>query len=117
MCILIVSTSSFDAKYRYTSQSAAAVEQAIVRLSSTGGLVSSMGSRVFYLPHGLTVDDDGILWITDVARHQVFKVLPREHIINVLGSKFIPGRDNDHFCQPTDTAVDTSTGHFYVADG
>jgi len=25
----------------------------------------------FYMPHGLTVDDKGNLWVTDVALHQV----------------------------------------------
>ena len=30
----------------------------------------------FYLPHGLTVDDRGQLWVTDVGSHQVFKLAP-----------------------------------------
>lgn len=30
----------------------------------------------FYLPHGLTVDNDDNLWVTDVGAHQVFKLTP-----------------------------------------
>jgi len=34
----------------------------------------------------------------------------------VLGEKFVPGSDSDHFCKPTDVAV-LSTGEFFVSDG
>ena len=30
----------------------------------------------FYVPHGLTVDSDDCLWVTDVGAHQVFKLTP-----------------------------------------
>ena len=30
----------------------------------------------FYLPHGLTVDHEDCLWVTDVGAHQVFKLTP-----------------------------------------
>lgn len=77
--------------------------------------MSSSGSGVFYLPHGLTVDDRGTPWVTDVARHQVFKMLP--DTIKTLGTTFVPGNDDFHFCKPTDIAVDNALGHFYVSDG
>ena len=34
----------------------------------------------------------------------------------ILGTKFAPGKDNLHFCKPTDVAV-LSTGEFFVSDG
>ena len=34
----------------------------------------------------------------------------------VLGTKLVPGSDNNHFCKPTDVAV-ASNGDFFVADG
>jgi len=47
----------------------------------------------------------------------VFKFPPGAKEPSVtLGVKFEPGRDAEHFCKPTDVAVE-STGVFYVADG
>ena len=34
-----------------------------------------------------------------------------------LGVLLIPGNDNEHFCKPTDVAVDSKTGNFFVSDG
>ncbi|KAJ7339646.1 hypothetical protein OS493_006053 [Desmophyllum pertusum] len=69
------------------------------------------------MPHGLTIDHEGNTWLTDVAMHQVFK-FPRgaKHPTLTLGEQFVPGSDEQHFCKPTDVAVD-SDGNFFVADG
>jgi peptidylamidoglycolate lyase len=32
---------------------------------------SSLGAHLFYMPHGLTVDHEGNIWVTDVGLHQV----------------------------------------------
>ena len=71
----------------------------------------------FYLPHGLTVDKQGNVWVTDVALHQVFR-FPKDSDIPdlTIGERFVPGNDPKHFCKPTDVAV-LSTGEFFVADG
>lgn len=57
----------------------------------------------FYLPHGISVDLVGNLWLTDVALHQVFRYrndnLEQPDLI--LGERFVPGNDAGHFCQPT----------------
>ncbi|ELW72941.1 Peptidyl-glycine alpha-amidating monooxygenase [Tupaia chinensis] len=73
----------------------------------------------FYLPHGLSVDKDGNYWVTDVALHQVFKLDPqgKEGPLLTLGRSMQPGSDQNHFCQPTDVAVDPGTGAIYVSDG
>lgn len=70
------------------------------------------------MPHGLTVDDGGNVWLTDVALHQVFKFPPREtRPSRVFGEAFTSGEDYEHFCKPTDVAVESRTGNFFVADG
>jgi hypothetical protein len=33
----------------------------------------SWGANLFIMPHGLTVDKDNNVWVTDVGLHQVFK--------------------------------------------
>jgi peptidylamidoglycolate lyase len=73
----------------------------------------------FFLPHGLTVDGQSNVWLTDVALHQVFKFPPKGgngQPTLVLGTRFEPGNDDTHFCKPTAVAV-TSTGDFFVSDG
>lgn len=41
-----------------------------------GKILSKAGQNLFYLPHGLTIDHEDYLWITDVGAHQVFKLSP-----------------------------------------
>ena len=38
-----------------------------------GAIVAEWGANAFAMPHGLTVDADGNVWLTDVALQQVFK--------------------------------------------
>lgn len=39
-----------------------------------GGAVTTFGSNLFYMPHGIASDNSGNLWVTDVARHQVMRL-------------------------------------------
>lgn len=50
---------------------------------------------------------------------KVFKLDPsgKEGPLLTLGRSMQPGSDQDHFCQPTDVAVDPDTGTIYVSDG
>ncbi|XP_014666391.1 PREDICTED: peptidyl-glycine alpha-amidating monooxygenase B-like [Priapulus caudatus] len=86
--------------------------------SGSGRIESQWGANQFYLPHGVTVDRDNNVWVTDVGAHQVYKFPPggAAKPLLVLGKRFEPGDDNEHFCQPADIAVH-SNGDFYVADG
>ncbi|XP_033110540.1 peptidylglycine alpha-amidating monooxygenase-like [Anneissia japonica] len=94
-------------------------ENVILLLSKNGGDIKQQsGSDRFYMPHGLTCDSNGDLWLTDVALHQVFKVSGKNFKTEmVLGEAFVPGVDHKHFCQPTDVAVEISTGNVFIADG
>jgi peptidylamidoglycolate lyase len=81
-----------------------------------GQVVSEFGENLFYLPHGLTVDQADNIWVTDVGSHQVHKLDKNFKPVMSLGEKLVPGNDGKHFCKPTDVAVATN-GHFFVADG
>jgi peptidylamidoglycolate lyase len=83
---------------------------------ATGKLLSAWGENRFIMPHGLTVDDDGNLWLTDVGLHQVFKCTPDGKVLLTLGEAGVPGNDHAHFNLPTDVAV-LRDGSFYVSDG
>jgi peptidylamidoglycolate lyase len=82
----------------------------------SGKLLNSWGANMFIMPHGLTVDHEGNLWLTDVGLHQVFKFTPEGRLLLTLGERGKPGNDHAHFNLPTDVAV-LRDGSFYVSDG
>lgn len=110
---------SFDRNFVYQARGIGAIEESTILTVSpnTSTILRSTGKNLFYLPHGITVDRDGNFWVTDVALHQVFKLGPDGSRIFTLGKAFQPGSDRNHFCQPTDLAVDPITGNFFVSDG
>ncbi len=83
---------------------------------ATGRLLFSWGEGRFIMPHGLTVDPEGMLWLTDVGLHQVFRCTPEGKVLLTLGEAEVPGADHGHFNLPTDVAV-LRDGSFYVSDG
>jgi len=82
----------------------------------TGKLLSSWGDGLFVGTHGLTVDHENNIWLTDYLGHQIFKFTHDGERLMVLGKKGVPGQGPDHFNGPTDVAV-ASSGVFYVSDG
>jgi len=82
----------------------------------TGKILNSWGANLFIMPHGLTVDNDNNIWVTDVALQQVFKFSHEGQLLMKLGVARIPGDDSGHFNLPTDVAV-ARDGSFYVSDG
>ncbi|XP_062368694.1 peptidyl-glycine alpha-amidating monooxygenase isoform X6 [Cinclus cinclus] len=111
---------SFDSKFVYQQRGLGPIEQntIIVLNPSNAKLLHATGKSLFYLPHGLSVDKNGNYWVTDVALHQVFKLGANDKVpLLVLGVALQPGSDKNHFCQPTDVAVDPITGSIYVSDG
>ncbi|XP_009694640.1 PREDICTED: peptidyl-glycine alpha-amidating monooxygenase isoform X2 [Cariama cristata] len=111
---------SFDSKFVYQQRGLGPIEQntILVLNPSNAKLLHSMGKSLFYLPHGLSIDKNGNYWVTDVALHQVFKLgADDKEPLLILGVALQPGSDKNHFCQPTDVAVDPITGGIYVSDG
>jgi peptidylamidoglycolate lyase len=84
--------------------------------AATGRFLREFGSGIFVMPHGLTIDRDGNLWLTDVALHQVFKLAPDGSVLMVLGTHGVAGNDARHFNRPTQVAI-TDEGAILVADG
>lgn len=112
---------SFNRQARYQQRSLGPIQQSTILVvdPATGRILKASGRNMFYLPHGITTDKDDNYWVTDVALHQVLKVSGdgRDRTLLVLGEAFTPGSDTDHFCQPTDVAVDPETGNIFVSDG
>jgi peptidylamidoglycolate lyase len=82
----------------------------------TGKIVKRFGDNLFAMPHGLTVDRKGSLWLTDVALQQVFKYSRDGTLQLTLGERGVPGNDTRHFNRPTGVAV-AADGSFYLSDG
>nr|XP_042115850.1 peptidyl-glycine alpha-amidating monooxygenase isoform X10 [Peromyscus maniculatus bairdii] len=112
---------SFDSKFVYQQRGLGPIEEDTILVidPNNAAILQSSGKNLFYLPHGLSIDKDGNYWVTDVALHQVFKLDPhsKEGPLLILGRSMQPGSDQNHFCQPTDVAVDPSSGAVFVADG
>ncbi len=83
---------------------------------ATGKIIKSWGSNLFIMPHGLEIDKEDNIWITDVGLHQVIKYDSNGNELMVLGKEYTPGKDSLHFNLPTDVAV-SENGSFYVSDG
>jgi DNA-binding beta-propeller fold protein YncE len=94
----------------------------IVEIDAASGKVLKMwGEGMFAWPHGIRVDRNGFLWITDAqARrglgHQVFKYTRDGQLLMTLGTKGVAGEGPDTFNGPTDVAV-APNGDVFVADG
>ncbi|VDK18032.1 unnamed protein product [Anisakis simplex] len=108
---------SFDKENRF-NRSLKAIKNFTIAVidPESGKVLQESGDNMFFLPHGLTVDSDDNIWLTDVALHQVFKLDKNFKTQLILGEHLKPGNDNRHFCKPTDIAV-AKNGHFFVADG
>jgi peptidylamidoglycolate lyase len=84
--------------------------------AATGAVVRAWGAGRFAMPHGLTVDRRGHVWLTDVALHQVYEFSATGRLLRTVGERAVPGRDAAHFDMPSGVAV-AADGSFYVSDG
>ncbi|XP_011498622.1 PREDICTED: peptidyl-alpha-hydroxyglycine alpha-amidating lyase 2 [Ceratosolen solmsi marchali] len=110
---------SFDEENRFTKRmdGPIAVNTVLTLNPENGQVEDEWGSDAFYLPHGIYVDAEGSVWLTDVALHQVLKEGTAEPEPSlVLGERFVPGGDARHLCQPTSVLV-LPGGEIVVADG
>lgn len=82
----------------------------------SGKILNSWGANYFIMPHGLAVDKENNIWLTDVGLHQIFKFSHEGKLLMKLGVAKVPGNDSLHFDLPTDVAI-ADDGTFYVSDG
>ena len=93
----------------------------ILEFDPSGKLLKSFGEGMFLFPHGLTVDKDGNVWVTDGQGasgkgHQVFKFSPDGKVLMTLGKPGVAGSGPDTFNQPSAVAI-APKGDIFVADG
>lgn len=84
--------------------------------ANSGKLISSWGANMFLVPHGISIDRQNNVFLTDVSLQQVFKFTHDGKLIFALGEPRAGGWDATHFNEPTDIAI-RPDGSFYVSDG
>ena len=90
-------------------------EHPIICLDKHGRFVRSWGEGEIVSSHGLRIDADDNVWVTDMGGHRVLKYSPTGKLLLALGTGK-PGTDENEFDRPTDVAFG-KRGEFYVADG
>jgi sugar lactone lactonase YvrE len=103
----------------------------IYRFDPKGNVVKSFGAQMFIWPHGMHVDRDGNVWVTDGAAedavataakagvkagHIVRKFSPDGQVLMTLGEPGVAGGDGYHFRSPAGI-VTAPNGDIFVADG
>jgi sugar lactone lactonase YvrE len=93
----------------------------ILQFDTSGKLLKSFGRGVIVLPHKITVDRDGNVWVADNGMapgkgQQVHKFSADGKLLMSLGKAGVAGPGLDEFDQPTEVAV-APNGDIFVADG
>jgi DNA-binding beta-propeller fold protein YncE len=94
----------------------------IQKFDASGKLVTSFGVGLFNYPHGLFVDRDNNIWVTDGRAknngkgHAVMKFSADGKLLLTLGKPGVPGDGPDTFNGPSDVLV-APNGDIFVADG
>lgn len=99
----------------------------VLKFNSAGDMVESFGGGMFIWPHGIDVDPQGNVWVTDAVNdnripsgdrrgHQVVKFSPTGEVLMTLGTPGEQGGGPDHFTSPADVVVGDG-GAIFVADG
>jgi len=90
---------------------------------NTGEVLANFGGGLMMTPHGIDVDAEGNVWVTDFAGneegtkgHQVHKFSPEGELLMSLGVPGQTGNDGAHFNQPNDVIV-APDGSIFVSDG
>lgn len=101
---------------------------AVLKFDASGKLVKSFGAGIFAFPHGIHVDRQGNVWVTDGVppgsapqsitgkSHIVVKFSPEGKVLLTLGKPGIAGGGPDTFNQPSDV-ITARNGDIFVGDG
>lgn len=98
----------------------------VIKFNQDGEVVESFGGGLFIWPHGIDVDNDGNVWVTDAVAeartpegtrgHQVIKFSPIGDVLMTLGTPGKAGLGNNSFNAPAAVVV-ADNGNIFVADG
>ncbi|HJR71216.1 MAG TPA: peptidyl-alpha-hydroxyglycine alpha-amidating lyase family protein [Gammaproteobacteria bacterium] len=93
----------------------------VLHVSADGEWLGAFGAGLFAWPHGIYVDREGNVWVTDARGgddrgHQVIKFSPDGRELLRLGTAARADGGPTHFNGPTDVVV-AANGDVFVSDG
>ena len=100
----------------------------ILKFDESGTLLKNFGAGMFVRPHGIHVDREGNVWVTDGEGpdgkdpnkngkgHQVFKFSSDGKVLMTLGKAGVAGDGPDTFNQPSAVLV-APNGDIFIGDG
>ena len=100
----------------------------VLKFDATGRVVRSFGAGLFVRPHGIHIDRDGNIWLTDGEGpdgkdprrdghgHQVFKFSPDGKLLMTLGKAGVAGTTPDTFNMPSSVLI-APNGDIFIGDG
>jgi len=100
----------------------------ILKFDESGKLLKSLGAGMFIRPHGIHIDREGNIWVTDGEGpdgkdpkrngkgHQVFKLSQDGKVLMTLGKAGVTGEGPDTFNAPSAVLV-APNGDIFVGDG
>jgi streptogramin lyase len=88
---------------------------------ASGKVIQNFGAGLFVYPHGLWVDKEGFVWVTDARGangkgQQVIKLSPDGKVVMRLGKAGVAGLAKDTFNGPC-AVVTAPNGDIFVGDG
>ncbi len=101
----------------------------ILKFDADGNVTTAIGAGLFLFPHGLYVDSDGNVWVTDArgpnpddpetagAGHVVIKLSPQGEVLLTLGEPGVAGDGTDALLNTPCDVVTAENGDIFVGDG
>ena len=101
----------------------------VLKFDADGNLVTSFGAGMFLFPHGIHVDSEGNVWITDARGpsedapetaglgQRVVKFSPTGEVLLELGEAGVTGDGTDHLLDTPCDVITAPDGSIFVADG
>jgi len=93
----------------------------LTEFDENGKFIRAFGDGLFTRSHGIRIDKDGNIWVTDVGAHTVMKLSPQGEVLLTLGTKGKAGEWNEAagsqlFNEPNDI-VFGANGDLFITQG
>ena len=105
----------------------------VIKYDPEGNIVTSFGGGMIIWPHGIHVDSDGNVWVTDARAaspaelaenpdaagkgHSVYKFSPEGEVLMVLGTPGVAGDGAGPLLNSPNDVITGPDGSIYVGDG
>jgi sugar lactone lactonase YvrE len=94
----------------------------VLLFNKDGKLLRSFGAKMFAWPHGIAVDPQGNLWVTDAwaqgatsTGHVVYKFSPEGKLLMTVGEPGVAGDPPNRLTRPSDVLI-APNGQFYIIE-